>query len=501
MGTRTLGIDISDGHISGVVLEQRRRATVLLNWCSLPIPEGSDRATCILQVCEQLDWDGEICVCGLPLSLLSVRNLTLPFSDVKKITQALPFELEEQLLAPLESLAYDAYLARKNGGDSLLIVFTVDQAWLGTLLGQIAERIDPDRVLPAMVPLAEQCIRFRRNKEPILLVHAEFHAMSIAFVVEGRPVLFRRISHPEQMIVHPPFTFENSRIIAQSPAAEQCMPLLASLIQQSLDFFRMESRIMDQPEEVLLTGPFAALDDSLIAMMSSALGLPVERLRLLEDAEVSCTEEQRTQWDGPRMDRALALALSGKSKSSLNLRKHHLAKKMSLLSARKRLLLPAAALCCLFLIGLGYVGFDTHTLRQRDKALDREMRTIYQTTFPEVTRIQDPYIEMQAKLKSLQGTETALPYFVTERWVLPVLADISRRIPVSLSLKVARLSMDREGLVIKGTTDTFNGVESIKTAVSGSPRLSAVRIVSATVDKGKKDGAVRFELQMQLVGM
>ncbi len=85
--------------------------------------------------------------------------------------------------------------------------------------------------------------------------------------------------------------------------------------------------------------------------------------------------------------------------------------------------------------------------------------------------------------------------------MLPVLADISRRIPVSLSLKVARLSMDREGLVIKGTTDTFNGVESIKTAVSGSPRLSAVRIVSATVDKGKKDGAVRFELQMQLVGM
>ncbi len=138
----------------------------------------------------------------------------------QKITQALPFELEEQLLAPLESLAYDAYLARKNGGDSLLIVFTVDQAWLGTLLGQIAERIDPDRVLPAMVPLAEQCIHFRRNKEPILLVHAEFHAMSIAFVVEGRPVLFRRISHPEQMIVHPPFTFENSRIIAQSPAAE-----------------------------------------------------------------------------------------------------------------------------------------------------------------------------------------------------------------------------------------------------------------------------------------
>ncbi|MGE4561132.1 MAG: PilN domain-containing protein, partial [Desulfobulbus sp.] len=93
-----------------------------------------------------------------------------------------------------------------------------------------------------------------------------------------------------------------------------------------------------------------------------------------------------------------------------------------------------------------------------------------------------------------------LPYFVTDRWVLPLLADISRRLPASLNLKVGRLSLDREGVAMKGNIDSFNGVELMKTALAGSPRLGAVRIVSATADKGKKDGSIRFELQMQLEG-
>lgn len=501
MGTRTLGIDIGDGHISGVVLEQQRRTVVLRDWCSLPMSGDSHPAPFIVQLCEQLEWDGDVCLCGLPLSLLGVRNLTLPFSDVKKITQALPFELEEQLLAPLDSLTYDYCLGRKNGNGSLLVVFAADQEWLAGVLEGVAGRLDPDRILPAMIPLVEHYSRYRPDKEPFLLVHADLHSMSIGLVIDGQPVLLRRLSHPEQMIVHPPFTLDKGTVHADLPAAEDCVRQMVRLIEQSLDFFGMEHRIGVHPAAVVLAGPLAGMDDHLVAVMASALQLPVERMQLLELAQVVCTEEQRAQWHGSQMDRALALALSGKNTKGINLRKHHLAKKMSLLSQRRRLMLPMAAVGGLLLLGLGYFGFDTYGLRQRDTMLSNEMRALYQTAFPGVAKIQDPYIEMQAKLKSLKGTETPLPYFVTERWVLPVLADMSRRIPASLALKVGRLSIDREGVAMKGTIDTFNGVELIKTALTGSPRLDAVRIVSATADKGKKDGAIRFELQMQLEGL
>jgi len=501
MGTQTLGIDISDGHISGVVLEWQRRSATLLNWCCLPLEDGCQPAAAITQLCEQLAWNGEHCHCGLPLSRLSIRNLHLPFSDVKKITQALPFELEEQLLAPLDSLSYDYCLGRKNGNGSLLIVFALEQEWLSELLKGSAGCVDPDRILPAMLSLTEECIRFRLDQAPFLLVHADLHSMSIGLVLEGKPVLFRRLSHPEEVMLHPPFVLDGERVQVELPAARDCVVQMAKMIEQSLDFFAMEEKMDVRPTSVVLAGPLAEMDESLVEIMASTLHLPVERMELLELAKVAYTEEQRSSWHGSRMDGALALALSVKGQKGVNFRQHQFAKKMSLFSRRKRLLGAAAVAGVIFLAGLAFLGVDTYNLRKQDVQLNNAMNALYKATFPGVTRIQDPYVEMQAKLKSLRGTETPLPYFVTDRWVLPLLADISQRIPSSISLKVGRLSIDREGVAMKGTTDSFNGIELMKTALSASPHFNSVRIVSATADKGKNDGAIRFELQMQLEGM
>ena len=82
-----------------------------------------------------------------------------------------------------------------------------------------------------------------------------------------------------------------------------------------------------------------------------------------------------------------------------------------------------------------------------------------------------------------------------------LLADVSSRIPATLALRVSRLSIDREAVLIKGTTDTFNSVETIKSLLSASPRYKSVQIVSATADKEKKTGAIRFEVQLQLEGI
>jgi general secretion pathway protein L len=67
-------------------------------------------------------------------------------------------------------------------------------------------------------------------------------------------------------------------------------------------------------------------------------------------------------------------------------------------------------------------------------------------------------------------------------------------------LQVSRLAIEREIVLMKGTTDTFNSVETIKNSLSASPRYKGVQIVSATADKEKKNGSVRFEIQLQLGG-
>jgi general secretion pathway protein L len=129
------------------------------------------------------------------------------------------------------------------------------------------------------------------------------------------------------------------------------------------------------------------------------------------------------------------------------------------------------------------------------------MVAIFKKTFPGVTKVQDPFVEMQARLKSAQGPASPGPLLYGNKRVLALLADISARIPATLSLRVSRLAIDRESVSLKGTTDTFNSVETIKSSLSASPQFKSVQIVSATADKEKKNGAIRFEVQLQLEGL
>ena len=154
-------------------------------------------------------------------------------------------------------------------------------------------------------------------------------------------------------------------------------------------------------------------------------------------------------------------------------------------------------------VGLtGLLWADYRRLESRDRALRAEMTEIYRQTFPSVTTVREPYAEMQAAMRGVQGPGTPVSSAGGGQRVLALLADISSRIPPSVALQVGRLAIDRETVLVKGTTDTFNAVQAIKNGLSGSALLREVKIVSATADKdkGEQGGQIRFELQLQLKG-
>jgi len=499
---QSLGIDISDSHITGVVLEQQRKHLAVRACLSLALPDGADPAVQMRLLCEQLDWRaGGVCVCGLPLSQLSVRNLTLPFKDVKKITQILPFEMEEQLLVPLDTLITDFFVSKKKNASALIVVFSLEKAFLGSLLEAVQGAADPDVVTPAMVPLAAQLVRHSKSLPNFLLIHADQYSSTMVLVLNGQAVFYRRLPYPEQMILHPPFHFAEGQVELSDPvAAEACIRLFSRSIEQSLEFYRMENKEDGRPERIVLTGPLAGLT-LFSEIIHSDLRLPVEVMDLLAANAIACPEDVRLHWHGQHFDRALSLALQGFKRAEINFRKESFAKKRSLLSFRRQLLgvigAAAVVVACLF----GFLWYDYHQLQQRDRALGEEMVGIFKQTFPGVTKVQDPFVEMQARIKSAQGPASPLPLLYGDKRVLGLLADISARIPATVALRVGRLAIDRESVTLKGTTTTFNAVETIKSGLAASPKFKTVQIVSATADKEKKDGAIRFEVQLQLEGL
>lgn len=500
MGRKSLGIDIGDSWITGVVVEQQRKKLAIITSRAVSLPQGVDTAQQVRLFCQQIGrYDGNS-VFGLPLSLLSVRNLSLPFRDTNKIAQALPFELEEQLLVPIETLMVDFSLIKDTGPRGRIVAFAVEKALLADLLTDLQGTVDPQRIIPSMAVLAEQVARTFDHRRDFLLVHADFHSISLALVHGETPVFFRRLPYPEEMILHPPFYLaENEVVMGDRSMAEQCVRVFCASLEQSLNYYYLESGSKRRPDRVVLTGPLAEVE-ALHSMVAGGLNLSVEVPALLPATGEGATDEASGTLSKRRFDSALSLALQGlRRKSALNFRKDEFAVKRKIFANRRQMIAAGVVTACVVLSLLGYIWHDYRQLQYRDRVLKDEMRAVFRQTFPTVTTIREPFVEMQAALRALESSEPPAPLFAADKRVLALLADISTRIPASVDLRVSRLVIDRESILVRGITDTFQAVDTMKNSLSISPRYREVEIVSATADMARNTSIIRFELRLRLV--
>jgi hypothetical protein len=127
--------------------------------------------------------------------------------------------------------------------------------------------------------------------------------------------------------------------------------------------------------------------------------------------------------------------------------------------------------------------------------LDQQITRIFNETFPDVKRIVDPVQQMKVKIDEIKKTAASLPGTGASGKVLDLLNDISLRLPESADVKVSRMVVDQDSLLIKGETDTFNTVDTIKKGLEPSPYFAAVTISSANLDRS--GNRVNFELKLQ----
>ena len=103
---------------------------------------------------------------------------------------------------------------------------------------------------------------------------------------------------------------------------------------------------------------------------------------------------------------------------------------------------------------------------------------------------------MKTEINALKNASGVAPGINMGSTSLEILNDISSRIPGDLNIQVDRMVVDQEGVQIRGTTDTFNTVDSIKKGLESSEMYHDVIIASANLDQSGK--GVRFEIKMAL---
>ena len=161
---------------------------------------------------------------------------------------------------------------------------------------------------------------------------------------------------------------------------------------------------------------------------------------------------------------------------------------------RKELIQAAIYLAIIFLLLAVNQGAKYQDLKKRNADLDDRIEKIFTQTFPNITTIVDPVHQMKTMISELKNESGSAPGMNADRTVLEILNDISGRIPKDLNLQVDRMVVDQEGIQMRGTTDNFNTVDSIKKGLESSEMYKDVVIASANLDQSGK--GVRFEIKM-----
>ncbi|MHB8808836.1 MAG: type II secretion system protein GspL [Desulfobulbaceae bacterium] len=497
MKRRVLGLDISDDFVAAVVVQQTGQDRRVIACAFHERGGGEDIADLLPGLLSGIGWSGGAAVCGISLAGVSVRNLSLPFTDRKKIEQVLPLEMDDQLLTPVAEQMVEYLVTGADENSSTLLVAALEKEALRLQLDALARGgLSPDTVTLRNMALAEMLARSGKMAASFMLIDAGVHAVNMALVHRGGVVFFRHLPYPERMYTEAPFAFSNGLAsITHSPEALACISAICEDIRRSIGFLALESGMAVEPEQVVLTGSMLQVDE-LRAMISEELAREVIPCSLKQEAGITLTAELREEWQPALFDHALALALQGlKKRPGVNFRKDEFAPERRMLASKPRLIAAAAAVL-LLLVGSGvFLGFDYRSLKKNHDELGRQMETLYKETFPGATKVVDPLTQMQANIQDIQAPAIATPVFSGDKRILNILADISGRIPKELTIHVTRMVIDQESVQLRGDTDTFNNVNLIQGNLRKSPLFDEVAIVSAAADKGSS--MIRFELRLQ----
>jgi general secretion pathway protein L len=478
MSRKVLGLEIREESIAAVLLDSGFKGSVVETQGYFPIPadkagdEGIGDA--LKAVVETLKPVGAACVLGIPTTFVSFRNLSVPFNDLKKIRQVLPFELEPTLPMPVEDLLFD-FEAVKSDGRHDLLSFSVPKNRIKHYL-DLLESVDlrPVVIMPGGYAAARFISTMTADNDDFLLIDTGEDHHTVYAVCSG-----------------------SVRMVRTLPVAAGGNPVLRNLettIVRTFTALKESLNIEVNPSTVFSTGPQAPLlnDAGGAATLS---GVPVQSIEAMRSFPRLKGALDTQDWQSGQLDIALALALTEtESIGGVNFSTQRSTIQHYWSEFRGNIIFTAVLMVIALTTLLAGQIMSANAKKRQLADLDHKLEMVFKSTFPEVTRVVDPLQQMQIKIKEA-GDGSIDPELPGNRVrVIDILDALSRQIPSSVDINVNRMVVGTDNVVLSGNTDTFNTVDDIKGRLDNADIFTSVDISSADLEKSGK--RVRFKLKL-----
>lgn len=454
---RLIGIDIDRKTLRLAVLTCDQGNLSVESVMEIPRAETADQ---VFRLRDFLNGDfhfaDRLAAC-LPSNAALVRRLTFPFSDRRKITAALLFELAAQLPVSLDDYTTVMQPPVRTGGGATIIAAAVKTALLAETIAPFDDQGIPLHILD-LAPYA-YVAGLKDFLVDGILVCAREQEICLALVRSGEVLDYLQLPLGGSMEVA-----DQARVIHRQ----------ATVLGRAQQSSGMPLHLM---------GPLATPE---LATCLNVLRDQVELLSIDINGQTIAAEFL------PAVALALRAADTGKGQA-FNLRQGVFALKGEWAGLRKTFVM-AACLAGLTLITIGAsMGLRYYEKQHQVKMLEQQMAALYQESFPKGTKVVDVPLQMKSAIRQLQEDVGIISFGQLSS--LQLLRTLSE-LPKSLSVDVDEVTMERNEVRVSGRTTTFEEVNSMAETFRHSPYFEKVEVSEAKMDLDGKQ--VSYRLRMTL---
>lgn len=497
---KTLGLDIVEDTVTAVLVKGGLQGHQVVGCATEAISRAGSPETALAAVLGQVDASGCVCISSIPSDRVSYRNLSLPFKDRRKIDQIIAYELESMLPFMVDDLLVDFTITDQSAEQTDILAAAVKRSFLAAYLDFLqTHAVEPEVVDIRNVPTVMLLLKQEHTPANGLFIDLGRDRATIILFLNRRVVMIRKLSLVCRSLTSPEKEECDSDTgpVADEDSLTAAYQQFCRTVRNTLMAFVDQTDETGRPEKVFISG-VAASQPGVAELLGRFLELAVEVVDLGRSDRIQMPDEIAVRWDPGLMNGALALALrDSRQGAGFNFRKEEFEAKKQFLKFRKDIRKGAIVLAVIMALVTFDFGVDYYGMKKRYNALDQQIMKVFTQTLPDVKKIVDPVQQMRVQIGKMRETAGIFAAGGKGRSVLDLLADISSRVPYSLDVNVSRIVIDPEEIVIRGTTDTFNTVDSIKQGLDGSPFFRDATITSANLERS--GNRVQFEMRSELV--
>ncbi len=457
--------------------------------------------------------------CALPTHRLSTRRLEFPFSDRRRLRQAIPFEIEAETPFDLEDIFIDWNLLSGDRAHCVVAATLAKRTHVAEALATFQEAGCDPQVLEAEGLVLANLAPIFGLEGMQLIADIGHEKTTYCAVLNGRPVLARSTpfggrAMTEALASELGLSFDEAEQRkcevgalrrgdrTGGGASPGILAILDRIAREALRTLEAaEGRHGEGPvareAHLTLVGGSARLD-RIDEILAKRTGLETSRLRMPTDSpHARLIEGGDPLLFAPAL--ALALRFSGESATQMNFRQREYSFRQDFGQFFGRELRPTAVLAGALLLLLVFSAATTIVLQGRREGRNQSAAVrLYRDAFPDRESVpNNPVGALGSELRAAQERADFLGLYAGNRSALELLAQLSRSIPVDLEVRISEINIDRNTIRLDVDAQGYEAADRLTAVLSDTDPFQGAK-VAGSVKTDRRTGGVSFDVSIPL---